>query len=129
MKRVHIEDFSKAIQYFNSAPKKDINDLRSGCVKLSGAKVPFYVATLESGAMHYYISDGLFYALGCDSPDDQIFETVKALDNAVPDKAIAAKKLEKKRQEAKEQEARYEHNRMIQQNIAALLDGVEDFKI
>lgn len=71
MKRVDVSSYMEAMRFYCSNTDKELLDqLRAGSVKIQGALVPFYVATLHSGTPHFYISDGLHSYLSLECIDD-----------------------------------------------------------
>ena len=95
MKRVDVSSYMEAMRFYCSNTDKTLlEQLRAGSCKLQGALVPFYVATLPSGAPHFFISDGL-----------QDYLSLECLDDA---QAMSFYAAEGERETAKKQKAREE---------------------
>ena len=95
MKRVDVSSYMEAMRFYCSNTDKTLlEQLRAGSCKLQGALVPFYVATLPSGAPHFFISDGL-----------QDYLSLECLDDT---QAMSFYAAEGERETAKKQKAREE---------------------
>lgn len=109
MKRVDAASYMEAMRFYCSNTNKDLLDqLRAGSVKLQGAMVPFYVATLHSGTAHFYISDGLQDYLSLDCLDDAQVVSFYAAEGAREEAKKAKAREEKAKAEAEKAKAEAE---------------------
>ena len=109
MKRVDVSSYMKAMRFYCSNQDKTLlEQLRAGSCKLQGAMVPFYVATLPSGAPHFFISDGLQDYLSLECLDDQQVLSFYAAEGERETAKKAKAKAEKAKAEAEKAKAEAE---------------------
>ena len=94
--------------YCSNTDKTLIEQLRAGSCKLQGALVPFYVATLPSGAPHFFISDGLQDYLSLECLDDAQAMSFYAAEGERETAKKAKAKAEKAKVEAEKAKAEAE---------------------